>query len=159
MTFKLLTATISAAAIKRLRLYSSMRRRSRFEKPRCARRDRVGKTFTMAKLRMQALVMFGAAHNKNPLRRWYHEFTGFFPENGRYFRQLYDFNRPKRKSFWDIYIGTKKATHQRRMDKLRMSATRSLFERRDVVIVASRLCSTGSVRLRLITGMLVTLEK
>ena len=105
-----------------------------------------GKTFTMAKLIEQAgrpaLVM---AHNKTLAAQLYHEFKGFFPENAvEYFVSYYDFYQPEAYvPSADIYID-KEATINDELDKLRMSATRSLFERRDVVIVASVSCSKAS---------------
>jgi excinuclease ABC subunit B len=120
-----------------------------------------GKTFTMAKLIEQAnrpaLVM---AHNKTLAAQLYHEFKGFFPENAvEYFVSYYDFYQPEAYvPSADIYID-KEATINDELDKLRMSATRSLFERRDVVIVASVSCIYGIGSPEAYYGMLVTLEK
>jgi excinuclease ABC subunit B len=120
-----------------------------------------GKTFTMAKLIEQAnrpaLVL---AHNKTLAAQLYHEFKGFFPENAvEYFVSYYDFYQPEAYvPSADIYID-KEATINDELDKLRMSATRSLFERRDVVIVASVSCIYGIGSPEAYYGMLVTLGK
>ena len=120
-----------------------------------------GKTFTMAKLIEQAgrpaLVM---AHNKTLAAQLYHEFKGFFPENAvEYFVSYYDFYQPEAYvPSADIYID-KEATINDELDKLRMSATRSLFERRDVVIVASVSCIYGIGSPEAYYGMLITLQK
>src|SRR5437867_698578 len=104
-----------------------------------------GKTFTMAKLIEQAkrpaLVL---AHNKTLAAQLYHEFKAFFPENAaEYFVSYYDYYQPEAYvPSADLYID-KEATINDELDKLRMSATRSLFERRDVVIVASVSCIYG----------------
>ncbi len=120
-----------------------------------------GKTFTMAKIIEQAnrpaLVL---AHNKTLAAQLYHEFKGFFPENAvEYFVSYYDFYQPEAYvPSADIYID-KEATINDELDKLRMSATRSLFERRDVIIVASVSCIYGIGSPEAYYGMLVTLEK
>jgi excinuclease ABC subunit B len=120
-----------------------------------------GKTFTMAKLieeaNRPALVL---AHNKTLAAQLYHEFKGFFPENAvEYFVSYYDFYQPEAYvPSADIYID-KEATINDELDKLRMSATRSLFERRDVVIVASVSCIYGIGSPEAYFGMTVTLEK
>jgi excinuclease ABC subunit B len=120
-----------------------------------------GKTFTMAKLVEQAdrpaLVL---AHNKTLAAQLYHEFKGFFPENAvEYFVSYYDFYQPEAYvPSADLYID-KEATINDELDKLRMSATRSLFERRDVIIVASVSCIYGLGSPEAYYGMLVMLEK
>src|SRR6266853_261830 len=120
-----------------------------------------GKTFAMAKLIEQAnrpaLVL---AHNKTLAAQLYHEFKGFFPENAvEYFVSYYDFYQPEAYvPSADIYID-KEATINDELDKLRMSATRSLFERRDVIIVASVSCIYGLGSPEAYYGMLVMLEK
>jgi excinuclease ABC subunit B len=120
-----------------------------------------GKTFTMAKLIERAdrpaLVL---AHNKTLAAQLYHEFKGFFPENAvEYFVSYYDFYQPEAYvPSADIYID-KEATINDELDKLRMSATRSLFERRDVVIVASVSCIYGIGSPEAYYGMLITLQK
>ena len=120
-----------------------------------------GKTFTMAKViehaNRPALVL---AHNKTLAAQLYHEFKGFFPENAvEYFVSYYDYYQPEAYvPAADIYID-KEATINDELDKLRMSATRSLFERRDVVIVASVSCIYGIGSPEAYYGMLVVLEK
>src|SRR5271167_915805 len=120
-----------------------------------------GKTFTMAKVIEQAnrpaLVL---AHNKTLAAQLYHEFKGFFPENAvEYFVSYYDFYQPEAYvPSADLYID-KEATINDELDKLRMSATRSLFERRDVVIVASVSCIYGLGSPEAYYGMLVMVEK
>src|SRR6201999_3898509 len=96
-----------------------------------------GKTFTMAKvieqLNRPALVL---AHNKTLAAQLYHEFKSFFPENAvEYFVSYYDFYQPEAYiPAADLYID-KESTINDELDKLRMSATRALFERRDTIIV------------------------
>ena len=104
-----------------------------------------------------ALVL---AHNKTLAAQLYHEFKGFFPENAvEYFVSYYDYYQPEAYvPAADIYID-KEATINDELDKLRMSATRSLFERRDVVIVASVSCIYGIGSPEAYYGMLVVLEK
>ncbi|HEY2460829.1 MAG TPA: excinuclease ABC subunit UvrB [Candidatus Acidoferrum sp.] len=120
-----------------------------------------GKTFTMAKvieaLDRPALIL---AHNKTLAAQLYHEFKSFFPENAvEYFVSYYDFYQPEAYvPSADIYID-KEATVNQELDKLRMSATRSLFERRDVIIVASVSCIYGLGSPEAYYGMLVMLEK
>src|SRR5438477_738075 len=104
-----------------------------------------GKTFTMAKVIEAAnrptLVM---AHNKTLAAQLYHEFKNFFPQNAvEYFVSYYDYYQPEAYvPAADLYI-EKEATINDELDKLRLSATRSLFERRDVLIVASVSCIYG----------------
>src|ERR1700756_1632261 len=120
-----------------------------------------GKTFTMAKViesvNRPALVL---AHNKTLAAQLDHEFKSFFPENAvEYFVSYYDFYQPEAYvPSADVYI-EKEATINDELDKLRMSATRSLFERRDVVIVASVSCIYGLGSPEAYYGMLVMLEK
>jgi excinuclease ABC subunit B len=111
----------------------------------------------IAQANRPALVL---AHNKTLAAQLYHEFKGFFPENAvEYFVSYYDFYQPEAYvPSADIYID-KEATINDELDKLRMSATRSLFERRDVVIVASVSCIYGIGSPEAYYGMLVTLEK
>src|SRR6188768_4161272 len=98
-----------------------------------------GKTFTMAKVvekvNRPTLVM---AHNKTLAAQLFQEFRGFFPENAvEYFVSYYDYYQPEAYvAATDTYI-EKEATINEDIDRLRLSATRSLFERRDVVIVSS----------------------
>jgi excinuclease ABC subunit B len=120
-----------------------------------------GKTFAMAKVIEQsnrpALVM---AHNKTLAAQLYHEFKAFFPENAvEYFVSYYDFYQPEAYvPAADIYI-EKEATINDELDKLRISATRSLFERHDVVIVASVSCIYGLGSPEAYYSMVVPLEK
>ena len=120
-----------------------------------------GKTFTMAKVieacNRPALVL---AHNKTLAAQLYHEFKTFFPSNAvEYFVSYYDYYQPEAYiPSGDIYI-EKEATINDELDKLRLSATRSLFERRDCVIVASVSCIYGLGSPEAYYGMLLMLEK
>ena len=120
-----------------------------------------GKTFTMAKLieysGRPALVL---AHNKLLAAQLYHEFKSFFPTNAvEYFVSYYDYYQPEAYiPSGDVYI-EKEATINEELDKLRLSATRSLFERRDCVIVASVSCIYGLGSPEAYYGMLLMLEK
>src|SRR2546427_9865496 len=120
-----------------------------------------GKTFTMAKLIEQAkrpaLVL---AHNKTLAAQLYHEFKAFFPENAaEYFVSYYDYYQPEAYvPSADLYID-KEATINDELDKLRLSATKSLFERRDCLIVASVSCIYGLGSPEAYYGMLLFLEK
>jgi excinuclease ABC subunit B len=120
-----------------------------------------GKTFTMAKVieavDRPALVL---AHNKTLAAQLYHEFKGFFPENAvEYFVSYYDYYQPEAYvPSADLYID-KEATINDELDKLRMSATRSLFERHDVIVVASVSCIYGIGSPEAYYGMLVMLDK
>ena len=120
-----------------------------------------GKTFTMARVIQAAnrpsIVL---AHNKTLAAQLYHEFKNFFPENAvEYFVSYYDFYQPEAYvPAADVYI-EKESTINDELDKLRMSATRSLFERRDVIIVASVSCIYGLGSPEAYYGMLVMLEK
>ncbi len=120
-----------------------------------------GKTFTMAKVveavNRPTLVL---AHNKTLAAQLYHEFRNFFPRNAvEYFVSYYDYYQPEAYlPASDIYI-EKEATINDELDKLRMSATRSLFERRDCLIVASVSCIYGLGSPEAYYGMLLLLEK
>src|SRR6185503_7394218 len=120
-----------------------------------------GKTFTMAKIiervNRPALVL---AHNKTLAAQLYHEFKSFFPHNAvEYFVSYYDYYQPEAYlPSSDTYI-EKEATINDELDKLRLSATRSLFERRDCVIVASVSCIYGLGSPEAYYGMLLMLEK
>ncbi|HEX5482340.1 MAG TPA: excinuclease ABC subunit UvrB [Terriglobia bacterium] len=120
-----------------------------------------GKTFTMAKVveavNRPALVL---AHNKTLAAQLYHEFRTFFPRNAvEYFVSYYDYYQPEAYvPAGDVYI-EKEATINDELDKLRMSATRSLFERRDCLIVASVSCIYGLGSPEAYYGMLLLLEK
>src|SRR5579859_123605 len=120
-----------------------------------------GKTYTMAKViekfNRPALVL---AHNKTLAAQLYHEFKQFFPHNAvEYFVSYYDYYQPEAYiPSGDIYI-EKEATINDELDKLRLSATKSLFERRDCIIVASVSCIYGLGSPEAYYGMLLFLEK
>jgi excinuclease ABC subunit B len=120
-----------------------------------------GKTFTMAKtieaLQRPALVL---AHNKTLAAQLYREFKSFFPENAvEYFVSYYDYYQPEAYiAATDTYI-EKDALINDEIDRLRHSATRSLFERRDCIIVASVSCIYGLGSPEAYYGMLIFLEK
>ena len=98
-----------------------------------------GKTFTMAqviaRVNRPTLVM---AHNKTLAAQLFQEFRRFFPDNAvEYFVSYYDYYQPEAYvPASDTYI-EKESTINDEIDRMRLSATRSLFERRDVIIVAS----------------------
>jgi excinuclease ABC subunit B len=120
-----------------------------------------GKTFTMAKtieaLQRPALVL---AHNKTLAAQLYREFKTFFPGNAvEYFVSYYDYYQPEAYiAATDTYI-EKDALINDEIDRLRHSATRSLFERRDCIIVASVSCIYGLGSPEAYYGMLLFLEK
>src|SRR6476469_7799486 len=120
-----------------------------------------GKTFTMCTVIEQtqrpALVL---AHNKTLAAQLYHEFKSFFPDNAvEYFVSYYDYYQPEAYiPSSDVYI-EKEATINDELDRLRLSATKSLFERRDCVIVASVSCIYGLGSPEAYYGMLLMLEK
>jgi excinuclease ABC subunit B len=104
-----------------------------------------GKTFSiasmLARVNRPALVL---AHNKTLAAQLYQEFKAFFPESAvEYFVSYYDYYQPEAYvPQSDTYI-EKEATINDDIDRMRLSATRSLFERRDVIIVASVSCIYG----------------
>ncbi len=120
-----------------------------------------GKTFTMAKVIEEtgrpALIM---AHNKILAAQLYQEFKQFFPGNAvEYFVSYYDYYQPEAYvPATDLYI-EKESTINEELDKLRLAATKSLFERRDVVIVASVSCIYGLGSPEAYFGLLLMLEK
>ncbi len=120
-----------------------------------------GKTFSMAKVieevNRPALIL---AHNKTLAAQLYHEFKSFFPHNAvEYFVSYYDYYQPEAYiPAGDVYI-EKEATVNDELDKLRLSATKSLFERRDCIIVASVSCIYGLGSPEAYYGMLLFLEK
>ena len=120
-----------------------------------------GKTYTMAKvieqLNRPTLVL---AHNKTLAAQLYHEFKSFFPQNAvEYFVSYYDYYQPEAYiPAADVYI-EKEATINDELDKLRLSATKSLFERRDCIIVASVSCIYGLGSPDAYYGMLLFLER
>src|SRR5207302_7534464 len=119
------------------------------------------KTFTMAKVIEKtgrpALVL---AHNKTLAAQLYHEFRSYFPSNAvEYFVSYYDYYQPEAYiPSGDVYI-EKEATINDELDKLRLSATKSLFERRDCIIIASVSCIYGLGSPEAYYGMLLMLEK
>ncbi len=119
-----------------------------------------GKTFTMAKvieeLNRPTLVL---AHNKTLAAQLYGEFRSFFPNNAvEYFVSYYDYYQPEAyMPGSDTYI-EKEATTNDELDKLRLSATRSLLERRDCLIVASVSCIYGLGSPEDYYGLLLTLD-
>ena len=119
-----------------------------------------GKTFTMAQViasvNRPTLVM---AHNKTLAAQLYQEFKRFFPDNAvEYFVSYYDYYQPEAYvPATDSYI-EKEATINDEIDRMRLSATRSLFERRDVIIVASVSCIYGLGSPEAYYGMLLPLE-
>jgi excinuclease ABC subunit B len=120
-----------------------------------------GKTFTMAqviaRVNRPALVM---VHNKTLAAQLFQEFRRFFPDNAvEYFVSYYDYYQPEAYvPATDSYI-EKEATINDEIDRMRLSATRSLFERRDVIIVASVSCIYGLGSPEAYYGMLLPLEQ
>jgi excinuclease ABC subunit B len=120
-----------------------------------------GKTFTMAqtvaRLNRPTLVM---VHNKTLAAQLFQEFRRFFPENAvEYFVSYYDYYQPEAYvPATDSYI-EKEATINEEIDRMRLSATRSLFERRDVIIVASVSCIYGLGSPEAYYGMMLPLER
>src|SRR5919107_2034643 len=120
-----------------------------------------GKTFTMAqviaRVNRPALVM---VHNKTLAAQLYSEFKRFFPDNAvEYFVSYYDYYQPEAYvPATDSYI-EKEATINDEIDRMRLSATRSLFERRDVIIVASVSCIYGLGSPEAYYGMMLPLER
>src|SRR5262245_43446543 len=120
-----------------------------------------GKTFTMAQtiaaVNRPTLVM---VHNKTLAAQLFQEFRRFFPENAvEYFVSYYDYYQPEAYvPATDSYI-EKEATINDEIDRMRLSATRSLFERRDVIIVASVSCIYGLGSPEAYYGMLLPLER
>jgi excinuclease ABC subunit B len=100
------------------------------------------------------------AHNKTLAAQLFHEFKSFFPQNAvEYFVSYYDYYQPEAYvPASDTFI-EKESTINDELDKLRMSATRSLFERRDVIIVASVSCIYGIGSPEAYYGMMLMLEK
>jgi excinuclease ABC subunit B len=120
-----------------------------------------GKTFTMAhtiaRVNRPTLVM---VHNKTLAAQLYQEFRRFFPDNAvEYFVSYYDYYQPEAYvPATDSYI-EKEATINDEIDRMRLSATRALFERRDVIIVASVSCIYGLGSPEAYYGMLLPLER
>ena len=120
-----------------------------------------GKTFTVAKMieavNRPTLVL---SHNKTLAAQLYQEFRRFFPDNAvEYFVSYYDYYQPEAYvPTTDSYI-EKEATINDEIDRMRLSATRSLFERRDVIIVASVSCIYGLGSPEAYYGMMLPLER
>jgi excinuclease ABC subunit B len=120
-----------------------------------------GKTYTIAQViertQRPTLVL---AHNKTLAAQLYQEFKTFFPENAvEYFVSYYDYYQPEAYvPASDLYI-EKEATINEEIDRLRLSATRALFERRDVIVVASVSCIYGLGDPDAYFGMLIFIEK
>ncbi|MER3422368.1 MAG: excinuclease ABC subunit B [Nitrospiraceae bacterium] len=120
-----------------------------------------GKTFTMANLiehvQKPTLVL---VHNKTLAGQLYHEFKSFFPRNAvEYFVSYYDYYQPEAYiPSTDTYIA-KDALINDAIDQMRHSATRSLFERNDIIIVASVSCIYGLGSPEVYHGMLLYLEE
>ena len=119
-----------------------------------------GKTFTIAnviqEVQRPTLVL---AHNKTLAAQLYQEFKTFFPENSvEYFVSYYDYYQPEAYvPAADLYI-EKEATINEEIDRLRLSATRALFERHDVIVVASVSCIYGLGDPDAYYGMLIFVE-
>ena len=119
-----------------------------------------GKTFTIANViertQRPTLVL---AHNKTLAAQLYQEFKTFFPENAvEYFVSYYDYYQPEAYvPASDLYI-EKEATVNEEIDRLRLHSTRSLFERRDVIVVASVSCIYGLGDPDAYFGMLMFIE-
>ncbi len=120
-----------------------------------------GKTFTMAnliqKINRPVLVI---SHNKTLAAQLYQEFRHFFPENSvEYFVSYYDYYQPEAYiPATNTYIA-KEATINDEIDRLRLCATNSLFQRRDVIIVASVSCIYGIGSPQTYYSMSFTLQK
>jgi len=120
-----------------------------------------GKTFTMAqaiaRVNRPALVM---VHNKTLAAQLFQEFRRFFPDNAvEYFVSYYDYYQPEAYvPSTDSYI-EKEATINEEIDRMRLSATRSMFERRDVIIVSSVSCIYGLGSPEAYYGMMLPLEQ
>ena len=120
-----------------------------------------GKTFTVAKviesINRPTLVL---SHNKTLAAQLYQEFKNFFPENRvEYFVSYYDYYQPEAYIPQnDLYI-EKEMTKNDEIDKLRLAATKAIFERRDVIIVSSVSCIYGIGDPDLYFGMLLFFER
>src|SRR4051812_9927108 len=112
---------------------------------------------TIARVNRPTLVM---VHNKTLAAQLFQEFRRFFPDNAvEYFVSYYDYYQPEAYvPATDSYI-EKEATINDEIDRMRLSATRSLFERRDVIIVASVSCIYGLGSPEAYYGMLLPLER
>lgn len=120
-----------------------------------------GKTFTMAnviaKVQKPTLVL---AHNKTLAAQLYQEFKAFFPDNAvEYFVSYYDYYQPEAYiARTDTYIEKDLAINDQ-IDRMRLSATRSLIEREDVIIVSSVSCIYGLGTPEYYSQMQLTIER
>jgi len=120
-----------------------------------------GKTFTMAKIieaaQMPTLVV---SHNKTLAAQLYREFKGFFPDNAvEYFVSYYDYYQPEAYvASRDLYI-EKDASINDEIERMRLSAARSMMEREDVIIVATVSCIYGMVTPDVYRKMTATFSK
>jgi excinuclease ABC subunit B len=120
-----------------------------------------GKTFTMAKIieevQMPTLIV---SHNKTLAAQLYREFKGFFPNNAvEYFVSYYDYYQPEAYvASRDLYI-EKDASINDEIERMRLSAARSLMEREDVIIVATVSCIYGMVTPDVYRKMTATCSK
>ncbi len=119
-----------------------------------------GKTFTMAHLianvQRPTIVM---AHNKTLAAQLYSEFKSFFPENAvEYFISYYDYYQPEAYVVGSDTFIEKDASINEEIERLRLSATRALFDRRDVIIVSSVSCIYGLGSPEAYHGMILTLD-
>ncbi|UCE42887.1 MAG: excinuclease ABC subunit UvrB [Candidatus Aminicenantes bacterium] len=120
-----------------------------------------GKTFTMANIiKMAVRPVLVISHNKTLAAQLYQEFRNFFPKNAvEYFVSYYDYYQPE--AFIpasNTYIA-KEATINDEIDRLRLCATNSLFQRKDVIIIASVSCIYGIGSPDTYFSMRFTLEK
>ncbi|GAB6392199.1 MAG: excinuclease ABC subunit B [Treponematales bacterium] len=120
-----------------------------------------GKTFTMAKIieavQMPTLIV---SHNKTLAAQLFREFRGFFPHNAvEYFVSYYDYYQPEAYvASRDLYI-EKDASINDEIERMRLSATRSLMEREDVIIVATVSCIYGLATPEVYRRMTATFAK
>ncbi len=120
-----------------------------------------GKTFTMAKIiERTGLPTLVISHNKTLAAQLYREFKEFFPENAvEYFVSYYDYYQPEAYVVGkDLYI-EKDASINEEIDRLRLSATTALMERRDVIVVATVSCIYGIGNPNDFKGMRVEIER
>ena len=120
-----------------------------------------GKTFTMAKIieRIQRPTLI-ISHNKTLSAQLYREFKSFFPNNAvEYFVSYYDYYQPEAYvPARDLYIEKDASIHDE-IDRLRLSATYSLVERRDVIVVATVSCIYGLGMPEIYRDMSIHIEK
>jgi excinuclease ABC subunit B len=120
-----------------------------------------GKTFTMANIiartRRPAMIM---AHNKTLAGQLYHEFKSFFPHNAvEYFVSYYDYYQPEAYVPRSDTFIEKDASINEQIDRMRHSATRSLLERDDVIVIASVSCIYGIGSAATYSEMIIQLAK